>query len=258
VSKRPRNSPRSAPPRHAPRDEYLYGINPVAAALPAARRRLHALYRRSGPAEGRLAEVVRLAERAGLPVEERAPRDLEALCGSSAHQGVVLHCGPLPVTDAGAALTPAPPPDGLLVALDQVEDPHNLGAVARACAVFGAQGIVLTRHESAPPSPSASKASAGYLETLPLYEAANLARWLAQARDAGYWNAATAADGDTPLPTFRRDRPLVVVLGSEGRGVRRLVRERCDFLVTIPMVGGESLNVSQAAAVVLYQLSLRD
>ena len=240
---------------------FLHGLNSVEAALRAGRRKLVALHLRSGAPSERLKVLRELARDHRLSVQERKPADLEALCRSPQHQGAVLQCGPLPIGEGSAALSPdtapgEPPP--LWVVLDQVEDPRNLGAVVRSCAAFGATGLVLPRDHSAPLSAAASSASAGTLETFPVHEAANLARFLETAKKMGFWIAGTVAEGGSPLREFRHDTPLVLVLGSEGRGIRPLVRKQCDHLLRIPLAGADqvtSLNVSAAAAVVLYALT---
>ena len=248
--------------------DLLYGLNPVRAALEANRRRMTAVVLRDGRPSPKLKELRILAARRALPIEEHRPGDLEALCGSPNHQGAVLRCGPLPLlAEAGAlGLPAAPPTEGapapLLVALDQVEDPRNLGAIVRSVAAFGAAGLVLPRDHSAPLSAAASSASAGTLERLPVYQAANLARFLSAAKKRGFWVAGAEAEGGPPLESFRHEGPLILLLGSEGQGLRPLVRRQCDFLLTIPLPGGGaepgSLNVSAAAAVLLYRLTRRE
>ncbi|MEE8435794.1 MAG: 23S rRNA (guanosine(2251)-2'-O)-methyltransferase RlmB [bacterium] len=263
----------------------LYGLNPVEAALAAARRKLVSLAIKDGGLSPRLRKVWELAQGRGIPVEFLPSRELEARCGSPNHQGVVLRCGALPMAGSDAALNIDPGGDALLVALDQVEDPRNLGAVVRSAAAFGASGLVLHRDRSAPLSAAASNASAGALETFPVFQAPNLARFLAQARKRGFWvcgavagdyapgnyapgnsvagnyAAGNSVAGDpevTPLPAFALDGARVLVLGSEGRGLRPLVRSHCDVLLTIPLPGGgamNSLNVSAAAAVLLYEMT---
>jgi 23S rRNA (guanosine2251-2'-O)-methyltransferase len=242
----------------SPGEERLYGINPVEAALQAGRRRLQALALKSGPPSGPLARLHRLAQSRGVPVSAIAASELEVLSGSPSHQGAVLRCGPLPVEAEAAAL--ALPPrlaEGrwpLLLALDQVEDPRNFGAVVRCAAAFGAQGVVVPRHHRAPYSPAASKASAGALETFPVFEVPNLARYLAQAKKQGFWVAGTVVAGGDPLDAFRLEQPLILVLGNEGRGLHDLIARSCDYRLTIPLPGGGSLNVAAAAAVLLYHL----
>jgi len=243
----------------------------VEAALEAQRRTLRGLQLRSGADSDKLTHLRTLARGLGLPVQERAGAELEVLTHGGHHQGAVLECGPLPLLDEHAALAlgawqpPEPeasaPPPPLLVALDQVEDPRNLGAVVRSGAAFGAAGLVVPRDHSAPLSTVAATASAGALERFPVYEVANLARFLEQAKRHGFWVAGTGAEGGEPLAGYTHDRPLVLVLGNEGRGLRPLVARSCDLLLTIPLPGRgigpaapESLNVSAAAAVLLYHL----
>ncbi|MBI3994323.1 MAG: 23S rRNA (guanosine(2251)-2'-O)-methyltransferase RlmB [Candidatus Lambdaproteobacteria bacterium] len=247
----------SAPATPPARDvDLLYGIHPVLEALRAGRRACRRLLLKADAHSQRLDELRDLAHARGLPVVAAHAGDLERLCGNAAHQGAVLEAGRLAPPDAREALALPLADTPLLVALDEVEDPQNLGAIVRSCAVFGAAGVVLPRHHSAALNAAASKASAGTLESYPLYEAANLARFLGQAREAGWWVAGTVAAGGQPLREFQRAGALVLVLGNEGRGLRPLVARNCDLLLTIPVSGGGSLNVSNAAAVLLYQLSV--
>ena len=257
-SGKPRASGRPpGPPGQGGGGEILYGINPVHTALQARRRALRQLCLKTGRPSEKLGQLRWLAEQAGVPVSEHAPGELEGMAGSPNHQGAVLRCGALPVLPERLVWDLPLGDHPLLVALDEVEDPRNLGAVARCAAAFGAKGLVLPRRHAAPPGAAASKASAGALETLPVYEAANLARFLDQAKEKGYWIVGSAVEGGQPLPEFQRERPLVLVMGNEGRGMRDLVTRHCDYLLTIPLVGGGSLNVAAAAAVFLYHLRPR-
>lgn len=246
----------------------VYGINAVEAALRAGRRTLLALHVKAGTPSPAHERLLALAAQRGLGAQQHGGAELDALASGGHHQGVVLACGALPVLDDHAALAlgawqadaAAAPP--LLLALDQVEDPRNLGAVARSAAAFGAAGLVLPRDHSAPLSAVASSASAGALERLPVYLVPNLARFLEQAKAHGFWSAGAATEGGEPVSGYRHDRPLVLVLGNEGRGLRPLVARSCDLLLTIPLPGAgagpeaslDSLNVSAAAAVLLYCL----
>jgi 23S rRNA (guanosine2251-2'-O)-methyltransferase len=126
--------------------------------------------------------------------------------------------------------------------------------VVRNAAAFGAAGLVLPRHHAAPLSPAASKASAGELEDFPVFEATNLARFLDACKARGFWVAGTVVSGGEPLASFRRDTPVVLVLGNEGRGMRPLVERHCDFRLTIATRSGTSLNVAAASAIALYHL----
>ena len=234
----------------------MYGIHPVQAALQAGRRHMHTLYLKPDARSERLAEIRSLAARRQIEVRTAPTHELVRLCDNAAHQGAVLMAGKLIPQGERAALALPLRPAPLLLALDEIEDPQNLGAIVRSCAVFRASGVVLPRRHSAALGPAASKASAGTLESYPLFEAANLPRFLQNARKAGYWIAGTAAGQGQPLRSYRRESPLVLVLGNEGRGLRPLVAKRCDLMLSIPTGQGGSLNVSNAAAVLLYQLTL--
>jgi len=240
-------------------EEHLYGINSVQAALRARRRALHMLWLKQGELSPRLRELEVLASSAGVPVKLAANEDLEMLCHSRNHQGAVLACGALPPMEVRALLDTTAPDGGwpLLVALDQVSDPRNLGAVVRSAKAFGARAVIVPRHQQAPASPAASSTSAGALEDFPLAEVANLARFLGEARKAGWWVAGAAADGGKGLDTVVPGQPLVLVLGNEAKGLRTLVEKNCDFLLTLHLPGGGSLNVSAAASVLLYGLRQR-
>lgn len=237
------------------REDILYGISPVEGALRAGRRRLGRLHLKSGRLSPRLAVLRGLAAERGIALSERDPAEMERLCGSGAHQGAALSCGPLPTRGEAECLRLGRQPDALLVALDEVQDPQNFGAVVRACAAFGISGVVLPRHRSAPLSAAASKASAGHLETFPVFTVANLARFLANCRKQGFWVAGTSEQGETPLHSYAPARPLMVVMGNEGRGLRPLVARQCDVQLAIHTAARGGLNVAAATAVVLYHLT---
>ena len=238
----------------------LYGLNAVEAALISRNRTLERLYLKEGRLTPRLAAVGTLAGEAGVGISSVSPADLDKTCGSDSHQGCALVCGPLPTRgeqDCLALIRNPPRKDRfpLLLALDEVQDPMNLGAIARSAAAFGVDGLVLPRDHSSPLSPAASRASAGFLESMAVFEVPNLARFLAQARKAGFWVAGSVLEGGDPLVRFSHDQPLILVMGSEGRGLRHLIRNSCDFLLTINTTGGGGLNVSAATAVFLYHLT---
>ena len=177
--------------------------------------------------------------------------ELARLAGSPDHQGVVAEVDPYPYADPDSLLDR---PDALVVALDQVQDPRNLGAVVRSAEAIGASGLVIPSRRSAAVTAAACKASAGAVEHLPVARVSNLADWLARAKDSGAW--VYGAEASAPVPYAQADLSgnVVLVLGSEGRGLRRRVSETCDLLVSIPVRGRVgSLNVSAAAAVLLFE-----
>jgi len=239
----------------------LYGLHPVLEALRARRRRLIALRLRSGAARPELAPLLEAARAAGVRIEERSAGDLAAgLAEGANHQGVVLLAGPLPQLDlAGIAAAGSSP--RTLVALDHVEDPQNLGAIARVADAAGASGLLLTDRHSPPLSPAVARASAGAIEWLATARVTNLVRALNQLKSQGFWifgAEADAPDSLFELPERVVQGERVVVLGAEGRGLRAGVRATVDHRVRIPLAGQvASLNVASAAAVILFELARR-
>lgn len=244
--------------------ERIAGTHPVREALRARRRRLERLQVREDLASRELEEIVALARAAGVPVvREPAARLRTGLPQGVRDQGVVLEAGPLPEPDLEGLLAAVAGPGGerLLVALDGVEDPRNLGAVARVAEGAGAAGLILTRRRAAPLGAVASRASAGALEHLPVARVPNLTAALRTLQGRGFWSLGADPEGDASLwelgdRFFRGD--LVVVLGAEGRGVRPGVAAKLDHRVRIPMAGRiASLNVASAAAVLLFEAARR-
>jgi 23S rRNA (guanosine2251-2'-O)-methyltransferase len=212
-------------------------------------------------ADDRVREAMRLAVARGIPLLETGRGDLDRLSGASVHQGIVLQVPPYEYAGAGDLLadaldsTAAP----LLVALDGVTDPRNLGAVVRSAAAFGAHGVVIPQRRTASMTAAAWKASAGAAARLPVARASNLVRWLVSARKAGATVLGLAMDGDLTLPELAADvaaGPVVIVVGSEGKGLGHLVSQTCDHLVGIPMhADTESLNAGVAAGIALYAVA---
>jgi 23S rRNA (guanosine2251-2'-O)-methyltransferase len=190
---------------------------------------------------------------ASLP-ESVEPRVIERLTGPSAvHQGIALLCDPLPETaleECAAAR--------LLVALDQVTDPHNVGAVLRSAAAFGASGLIVTSRHAPADTPVLAKAASGALEHVPLVRVTNLARALAELAEMGFLRVGLDGAAPEPIESLPPADRIALVLGAEGKGLRRLTAQTCDLLVRLPTVGPiGSLNVSNAAAVALYAVSSR-
>ena len=245
------------PKRHWDAD-MVYGVHPVELALQTNKRQAFKLYLREGASSNRLAHIVQLASRMELNSRFTDGRELETLCGSPNHQGVVLECGPLPRGGEREAIDAAKRAESILLVLDQVNDPQNLGAAIRNAAVFALDGVVVPRQQSAPLSPAASKASAGRMEEIPIYEVANLARFLGLCRKSSVWVLGAGQGAAVALGRYRPVRPLVVVMGGEHKGLRPLVKSNCDELVAIPTRGGGSLNVAAATAIILYHLTAND
>lgn len=226
--------------------DLVYGRRAVREALRGRRAVLEVW-----ASERALAAEPWLRETPGLRVQVRPHRALTALAGSDDHQGVVARCEPYRYADARALAATERP---LLVVLDQVTDPHNLGAVCRSAEGAGATGVVLPEHASARVTPAVCRASAGAVEHLPVAVVPNLARYLQEVKGPTLWVYATAPDASTSMWEADLRGGLALVFGSEGKGIRPLVRRACDAAVSIPLAGRvESLNVSVAAAVLLYE-----
>lgn len=232
----------------------IWGTHAVEAVLANPRRTIRrlllteAIVQRLGP----------LAKARGIATTLVDPRDLDrALGAGTVHQGVLAEVEPLPEPTL-AELIERAASGGPIVVLDQVTDPHNVGAILRSAAVFGATGIVMTRHHSPPLDGALAKAASGALEQVPVVLVPNLARAMDDMADAFVRRIGLDGAGEAMLETEKFEGAVALVLGSEGQGLRRLTREHCDTLCRIGTSGGlASLNVSNAAAVALYAASRR-
>jgi 23S rRNA (guanosine2251-2'-O)-methyltransferase len=210
----------------------------------------------SGEGRRELAEIVELARNLRVVVEERDMAELDKLAKGDRHQGVVAITGTYPYLNFEELMAKVPA-DALLVALDEITDPHNFGAIVRSAVAFGAHGVITLKQRAAPVTPVVVRASAGATEHARIARVTNLASTLSTLANDGYEVIGLAAEGASDLRARQpHSGPTVLVVGSEGKGLRRLVRERCTALVRIPMTGPiESLNASVAAAIGLYALS---
>lgn len=231
--------------------EHVYGRNAVREALrgPRAVRELWAT-------ERALSAEPWLRETEGIRVQVKPERELTDALGNRDHQGVLARCEPYRYADAYELAASDRP---LLVCLDQVTDPHNLGAVVRSAEGAGATGVVIPAHGAARVTPAVSRASAGAVEHLPVAVVPNLARYLNDVKGPSLWVWGAAADGDVGLwDADFGDGGVAFVLGAEGKGLRPLVRRACDEIVSIPLLGQVgSLNVSVSAALLVYEARRR-
>ena len=240
--------------------EVLYGVHPIEEALKAGRRRFDHVLVASERHDQRLARLVSECTEAGVRVRQEAREQLTQIAGTAAHQGVVAYVHPQESHSIEDLFEPDPSVKSvratsrLLLALDGVEDPQNLGALFRVADGAGVDGVVLTERRSAPLSPVAVKASAGAAEHLRVARVVNLVRALEELKRQNLWIIGLDERGTSDYDQFDFTGDCVLVLGREGAGLHDLVRRTCDHLVRIPMAGGvSSLNVSAAGAVVLYE-----
>ncbi len=238
--------------------EFLAGPHAVYEALRAGRRTIHRILIARQEPGGTVEPLRALARTRLIPVEEHAREELDRYLPGGTHQGVLAETSPFPYADPEDVTRQALADAGhqFLLALDGVQDPQNLGAIIRSAEAAGADGLLLPRDRATGVSPAAARASAGAAEHLPIAQVSNLAMFLTHAREQGFWIVGTAADTGRDLFATDLTGPILLVVGGEGRGLRALTRERCDYLVRIPLRGRvASLNASAAAAVCLFEVA---
>lgn len=238
------------------KQEILYGVHPVTEALRAGRREfVEILLAAQKKTEAGL-EALALAEAAGIPIRRIPGARLAALAGSGMHQGIGAAVGPYPLVELDTVLKLRKGSESrrFLLLLDNIVDPHNLGALVRTADCVGMEGILMPKDRSAPPSPAVSKASSGALEHVRLARVSNMVNTIRVLSAEGIWVA--GMDRQAPRSLFESDLTgsLAIVIGGEGKGIRPLVKKNCDFLVSIPQSGRvASLNASAAGAVAMYE-----
>ena len=238
------------------KNEMIEGRNAVLEALRAGRA-LDKVYIARGETDKALAHIAGLARERGVSVSDCDRRKLDAMSVTKAHQGVIAVCAVREYAslDDILALAESRGEAPFVVVCDEISDPHNLGAIIRSAECVGAHGVVIPRRRSAGLTAVVGKTSAGAAEHLPVARVANISAALQELKDRGLWVYGAAAEGSSPMWETDLAGPLALVIGSEGEGLGRLVRERCDFLVSIPLRGKVgSLNASTAAAVLMYEV----
>jgi len=237
--------------------EYVYGLHAVEGLLANTPARIALLNVVAGRDDRRIRQVLRQADAAGVPVRQLPRAELDALLPDASHQGVIASLrGTAPELheqDLPAFLEALQEPAFLLI-LDGVQDPHNLGACLRSADAAGVQAVIVPRDRAARITPAVRKVACGAAESVPVFSVTNLARTLRLLKQAGIWLYGASDDAEGGLYDTDLSGPLALVLGAEGKGLRRLTREHCDHLVSIPMAGQvDSLNVSVAAGVLLFE-----
>ncbi|TAN06459.1 MAG: 23S rRNA (guanosine(2251)-2'-O)-methyltransferase RlmB [Rhodanobacteraceae bacterium] len=235
-------------------ETWIVGINPVAGAIANDPSRVREVWIEQGNRNVRVGALVEEARRLGVRVQVRSRAMLDKVSGSARHQGVAANYL-LPAAKSEHDLAALLEADAVLVlVLDGVTDPHNLGACLRSAAAAGASAVVVPKDRAVGITPVVRRASAGAVDRVPLIEVANLARALRELKDAGVWLTGLAGEAETPLYDVDLAGKTALVMGGEGEGMRRLTREACDRLVRIPMPGRmESLNVSVATGIALFE-----
>lgn len=241
-------------PRELP-DDVLVGRNAVTEALKSGRG-INKLWIASGDREGSVAEIAALAKERGIVVQYVERAKIESLAGGHRHQGVLAYVAPVPYAELDDILKAAEEKGEapFLVLLDELEDPHNLGALLRTADATGVHGILIPKRRSVSLNATVAKTSAGAVEYVPVARIGNIAQTLKKLKEKGFWVAGADMDGEKAYHEADLTGPLVLVVGSEGRGMSRLTKDACDFIVSMPMVGRiNSLNASVAGSILMYE-----
>ncbi len=237
------------------RTDRIEGRNPVAEALRSGRH-IDKLYVRRGEKQGSIIPIIRQAKKLGIIVSEVDGAKLDEMSETGSHQGVIALVPPIEYAklEDVIAVAKAKGEAPFLVALDRINDPHNLGSIIRTANCAGAHGVIIPRHDSVSVTATVEKAAAGATAYTPVIRVNNLAKTVDELKEMGLWITGADAAGDRSIYEADLKGPTVIVVGSEGQGISRLVAEKCDFLVKIPMKGDvNSLNASVAAALMIYE-----
>lgn len=235
-------------------DDIVFGRNPVAEAVRSGRS-IERILVKSGRLEGSIIPVIKRAKSEGVPVQEADRRKLDEVCGGENHQGIVAYVSAYDYVSVGDILKNARDKNEapFVIICDKITDPHNLGAIIRTADCVGAHGVIIPKRNSAGLNSVSAKTAAGALEYVPVARVTNIAQTIEALKKEGLWICAADMDGEEMYKTDLKGA-LGIVIGSEGSGISRLVKERCDFVASIPMKGSiNSLNASVAAAVMMYE-----
>lgn len=232
--------------------QYIYGRNAVMQRL-NSEAKIHKLYILDNQKDEKVAQ---LSKKKHINVEYVSRKVLDSLAKGGKHQGIIAEIDEYKTYTLNEVLDSIPEGElPLLVMLDQLEDPHNLGAILRTCDAIGAHGIIIKKNNSVGLTPTVAKVSTGAIETVPVIEVANLSQTCELLKTKGFWIFGTDMDNSVDYRYADYTSSVVLVIGSEGKGISRLVKEHCDQMITIPMVGSvQSLNASVACAICLYEI----
>ncbi len=238
------------------REEWIVGKNPVIEALRSGRA-INKIWVAEGVNKNQMGPVLALAKEQGVVVTTANRKKLDQLCGTDHHQGVIASVAAYEYTEVEDLLSRAEERNepAFLLILDELEDPHNLGSILRTADAVGAHGVIIPKRRSVGLTATVAKASAGAIEYVPVARVTNIVRTIEELKERGVWIAGTDASAPQDFREGDFSIPLALVIGSEGRGMSRLVREHCDFLYRLPMAGHvTSLNASVAAALLMYEV----
>lgn len=236
---------------------YIVGRNPVIESLQSGSQGIERICIVEGNRHARIRQIVTMAEQAGIPIKYCARRELDRLEPSLPHQGVVAVVRSAHYSDLSSVLSNIQrrEDNALLVVLDGIQDPRNFGAILRTAEAVSADAVIIPKDRAVGITPAVHKASAGASAHIPIVRVTNLARTVDALKDAGIWVAGAAEDASCLYTDADFSVPLCLVFGSEGTGIRRLVKQKCDYLVHLPMLGKiASLNVSVAGGILLYEV----
>ncbi len=235
-------------------ERLIYGFHAVVSRLRQRAQGVHEVYIDAGRQDARMKSLVDVAQARGVHVMAVPHDRLDGLTGGARHQGVVARVQAQALAQSIADVLEALSEPALLLVLDGVQDPHNLGACLRVADAMGAHAVLAPKDRAVGMTATVTKVASGAAETVPYIAVTNLARSMRELAERGVWLIGADQDGKTELAQMKLDGPVALVLGAEGAGLRRLTRETCDLLVRIPMYGSvESLNVSVAAGICLYE-----
>ncbi|ACV61220.1 RNA methyltransferase, TrmH family, group 3 [Desulfofarcimen acetoxidans DSM 771] len=234
--------------------DVIVGRNPVKEAL-KSQRPINKVLVAKGKLSGSLAEICSLARQNGIPVQEVDRTALEKISAEAVHQGVAAYAAAKEYVELEDILARAGEQEPFIIMLDEITDPHNLGAIIRTADAAGVHGVVVTRRRSALLTPVVAKSSAGAVEYVPVARVTNLVQSIKILQENGIWVAGADMEGDKVYWEAPLSGPIAIVIGGEGKGLGRLVKEKCDFLVRLPMQGKiSSLNASVATALLAYEV----
>lgn len=237
--------------------KYIVGRNPVIEHLQRGTQTVEKIWIAKGNTHARIRHILTMAEKAGVPIKHCTRRELDRLEPSVPHQGVIALVSPARYNDLSSILAKIERSEhnALLIVLDNIQDPRNLGAILRTAEAVNTDAVIIPKNRAVGITAAVHKASAGASTYVPIVKVANIAHTIDTLKDGGIWVAGAAEDASCLYTDADFSVPLCLVLGSEGKGLRRLVKQKCDYLIHLPMLGKiDSLNVSVAAGVLLYEV----